>query len=43
MLGGGASITRKESSNFNFHLFCSFWHNFEEQVIELPKYFVRSY
>ena len=36
MWEGGTSIRRKERINFSLHLFCSFWHNFEEQMIKLP-------
>ena len=37
MQEGGTSIRRKKRSNFSLHLFSSFWHNFEEQIIELLK------
>ena len=39
MWEGGASIRRKERSNFCLHLFCLFLHNFEEHIIELTKVF----
>ena len=39
MWKGGASVRRNERSNFSLHLFCLFWHNFDEQIIELPKVF----
>ena len=39
MWEGGTSIRRKETSNFSLPLFCSFWHSFEEQMIEIPKCF----
>ena len=36
MKAGGTSIRCREIINFSLHLFCSFWHNFEEQMIKLP-------
>ena len=36
MWEGGTGIRSKERSNFNsLHLFCSFWHNFQKQMIAL--------
>ena len=37
----GTSVRRKKGSIFILHLFCSLWHNFEEQMIELPKFLVQ--
>ena len=31
----------EEISNFSLGFFCSFWDNFEEQMIELPKCFAQ--
>ena len=36
-MGGGISIRLKES----LHSFCSFWNNFEKQMIKLPSCFVQ--
>ena len=39
MWKGGANVRRNERSNFSLHLFCLFWLNFAEQIIEFPKVF----
>ena len=35
------SIRRKERSNFSLHSISLIWHNFEEQMTELPSCFVQ--